>query len=199
MGKAAIARPRNVICGLVLLCVVAVILAPLVYRQRAHHSLLHAAVAKSDVRTARVLLTLGFNVDSRDNWGITPLHWAAKRNSSPMVKLLLDRGANVNAKSIKSQTPLHFAETADVARMLLQHGADPDIRTTSEGETPLMEAAYCGNESVARVLLQYGAHPNLRGSGGATPLCIALERGNDNVAQLLRKHGGIARGLVCEP
>jgi ankyrin repeat protein len=75
-----------------------------------------------------------------------------------MVELLLAKGADVNAKSIKSQTPLHFAAAhghTDAARMLLESGADPSIRTTSEEETPLDCAVSAGHEELAELIRRH--------------------------------------------
>jgi ankyrin repeat protein len=59
------------------------------------------------------------------------------------VRLLLARGAKVNlkARSLHREgwTPLHVAlhyEFFDIAKLLLDHGADPNIRN-DEGQTPL--------------------------------------------------------------
>jgi ankyrin repeat protein len=64
-------------------------------------------------------------VFSRDYWGATPLHWAAKFGYRDVVALLLANGTDVNAKSIAGVTPLHEASQygkKDVIELLRQHG-----------------------------------------------------------------------------
>ena len=49
-----------------------------------------------------------------------------------MVALLLDVSADPNAADSDGWTPLHeasFTGTLEVARLLLEHGADPDAKT----------------------------------------------------------------------
>ena len=62
------------------------------------------------------------------------LHLMAKRNDAAAVKWLLEHGVNPNARWSHwdaDVTPLHLAILAghaDIARLLLEAGADPHIR-----------------------------------------------------------------------
>lgn len=54
-------------------------------------------------------------------------------------RFLLEAGADVNAKDKGGHTPLHWAcitGRVDVARLLLDHGADPNAREADYGRTP---------------------------------------------------------------
>ena len=80
----------------------------------------------------------------------------------------LSSGANVNATNAAqyNRTPLLTAVTseaggADTVKLLLDHGADPNARTT-EGESPLDWAIYKGDRAKISVLEQHGA---TRGNG----------------------------------
>ena len=44
-----------------------------------------------------------------DNYGNTPLHWAAQKNQVESVKFLLSKGANPNLRNISMMAPLHLA------------------------------------------------------------------------------------------
>jgi ankyrin repeat protein len=48
-------------------------------------------------------------LDSRDESGCTPLHFAADRGQLAALALLLDAGADTNARDADGQTPLHYA------------------------------------------------------------------------------------------
>jgi len=81
------------------------------------------------------------------------------------MQWLLEHGADPNVPSYAHRsTPLHAIAAqgrgADVARMLLAHGADPR-RARADGRTPYELAMRAGNVAVAEVL---------REAGGAAPL-----------------------------
>jgi len=65
---------------------------------------------------------------------------AAERNRTDVVALLLDLGASVSAQDETGRTALHAAAASDaraVAQLLLERGADANIRETRYGATPL--------------------------------------------------------------
>ena len=57
------------------------------------------------------LIKAGDLVDSVNNEGATPLHWAAFKGNLDAAKLLVRYGANVNALTKKGSTPLRLAKT----------------------------------------------------------------------------------------
>ena len=59
---------------------------------------------------------------------MTPLAWTANRGHLDAAKLLLTRGANVNAQCAAGNTPLMYADTPEMAKLLLDNGADRAIR-----------------------------------------------------------------------
>jgi hypothetical protein len=115
---------------------------------------------------------------------------AVKSGDAARVKELLRRGANPNARDEYGLCPLHYApwnRRAEVARVLLEHGADVNARALSM--TPLHRAATFGNVEVARVLLEYGADVNAKDKKGWTPLHIAATDGHVGVVELLLERG----------
>ena len=73
------------------------------------------------------LLDGGWNVDAPGWMGETPLHSAARRGLPKIALVLIRKGANVNARRPdRLDTPLHFASNAEVARVLIEHGAEVD-------------------------------------------------------------------------
>ena len=142
-----------------------------------------------------------------------------------LITTLLDHGANPNART-KEQPPvrnqflrvtgtlewvdftgmtpfLYAARAGDVTvmRLLLSHGADPNIPTYA-GTTPLMAAAGVGwvvaqtyTESVqARIdavalCLELGADVNATNSMGLTALLGAANRGSNDIIELLVTRG----------
>jgi hypothetical protein len=82
-----------------------------------------------------------------------------------MVQLLLDHGAKVNVGGGERCTPLASAATAgslEVARLLLERGADPNVLygTMEYGDPPrnaLKQAVMFGHDEVAALLRAHGA------------------------------------------
>jgi ankyrin repeat protein len=95
-----------------------------------------------------------------------------------------------NLKGAKGTTPLMQAALygdADSVRLLLQQGADPNIRNEA-GATALMWAV--DNLEKTRLLIEGGADVNARSDDGRTPLLIAAGLfGNKEVVKLLLDRG----------
>lgn len=138
-------------------------------------------------------------VHSENAEGMALLGYAAHFGSPEVVQALLDYGAEVNALShskvayIPSNTALHAAlvgkRSIEVIRLLLEHGADPEIRD-SNGHTPLHTAAFHDNNvEIIRLLLKHGANVNTLDKEGETALSHASKQNNAKVAALLREFG----------
>lgn len=56
--------------------------------------------------------------------GLTVLHYAAMENNITAIKELIKFGADVNARGKRKTTPLHYAASLNVARLLIENGAD---------------------------------------------------------------------------
>ena len=72
------------------------------------------------------------------------LQEAARKGDAATVKKLLDEGVDVNTKFRYNATALFYAcdhGHVDVVKVLLDHGAEMDVKDTFYGFTPLMLAA----------------------------------------------------------
>ena len=65
-----------------------------------------------------------------------------------------------------------IAHDASLTRLLLEHGADPNVPDNSGG-MPLHFAASSGSRRVVKLLLAHGAKINAKDAGGKTPLDVA--------------------------
>jgi ankyrin repeat protein len=124
-----------------------------------------AGLARHDRPTTDYLMSKGLS--PTPDLLVTVANW----QPADLVDRWIERGANVNASNAAQygRTPLltavaserEGAEGADMLRLLLDRGADPNVRTT-EGESPLDWAMYKGDRAKIALLEQHGA---TRGNG----------------------------------
>jgi ankyrin repeat protein len=130
---------------------------------------------------AAYMIEAGADVDKWDLFGRTPLYMAADTSTLPVM----GNGAMVVIPSMDEHTAL------DVARRLLQAGADPNIRLKrrppyrnvpqdrggdgilAQGATPLLRASRAGDVELVKLLLEHGALVDLPSKEGVTPLMAA--------------------------
>lgn len=85
---------------------------------------------------------------SKDKDGWTPLHYAALNGHKESVEFLLASHADVNARVNDEETPLFVSlDRPEVAKVLLQHGANVEARSKKDGMTPLNRASSEGNQA----------------------------------------------------
>ena len=99
-----------------------------------------------------------------------------------LARLLLLHGAEPNVLlTIRSVTDssldrlvtvLMYVTTADIARLLIEFGADVNL-ADADGTTALMKAAFFGRDEVVEALLANGADVTARQRNGATALDLA--------------------------
>jgi ankyrin repeat protein len=87
---------------------------------------IHDAAQRGDLAKIKALLKDHPHlVFSKDNFGLTPLHWAALAGHKDVAALLLANKADVNAQSKGGWGPLNLAAEnghKNVAALLRQHG-----------------------------------------------------------------------------
>lgn len=146
------------------------------------------------VYKVRKLLEEGANVNERNEYGDTPLIWAAGDGNPEIVGLLVEKGADVNACNKFGDTPLFEAVwdgNTETVELLLLEKADVNARDMHD-TTPLHAAARMDKTEIAGLLLKRGADVNARDKNGLTPLGEALQyRLYCDTAELLKQHGGI--------
>jgi ankyrin repeat protein/catechol 2,3-dioxygenase-like lactoylglutathione lyase family enzyme len=95
------------------------------------------------------------------------------------------------AKERAGTTGLHLAvRHPEALRVLLQHGADPNVRDAGDNASPLHFAAAQGNVESVRVLLDAGA--DVHGTGdlhNGDVIGWAARKGNEAVVELLLERG----------
>ncbi|KAM3511914.1 hypothetical protein MY11210_004455 [Beauveria gryllotalpidicola] len=127
-------------------------------------------------------------VDARNDFGRTPLLYAAMNGHGALVEALLDAGADPRARDYGWRDPLSFAAQcghAAIVGALLARGAAVDAGD-STGATALHWATLGADQATLRELLRAGADFEAKARYGSTPLAWAIEVGRQpSVATLL--------------
>lgn len=171
------------------------------------------AVRQNCLDCVKQLLAAGADINKPDPDNISPLILALLNMRFDIAKYLVEQGADVNQWDYWGRTPLYMATDTnivplsqrndpkpvtekatglEVARMLLERGANPDYAlklaplpreiaydrandfpVMNAGSTPLQRAAYGADVEMMKLLLEYGADYRLGNFLGVTPL-IAL-------------------------
>ncbi|HEU4617692.1 MAG TPA: ankyrin repeat domain-containing protein, partial [Gammaproteobacteria bacterium] len=166
--------------------------------------LLYAA-RENCIACVDVLLQHGADIDKADPDDVSPLLLAIMNANWDLAKRLIDAGADVNQWDIYGEAPLFTAvglrerldgghasidppnqtKGIDVVRMLLEHGANPNMQlffrpaevrgsTNTRGSTPLIRAAAAGDLEVVKLLLEHGADAKLYMADRQTPIHAVL-------------------------
>ncbi|XP_050304038.1 ankyrin repeat and death domain-containing protein 1A-like isoform X3 [Anthonomus grandis grandis] len=153
--------------------------------------LLHEAVIKNDAEGVRRILREPVDINSRNNYGRAPIHWASARGNIEIMDMLLKAHCDVEARDKENKTPLHEAcqgGHAEVAQLLLAREADMESRDSSEN-TPLHLAAQHQQNRLVQILLDHGADPDSENQKGNTALHIAASLGSKGILECLLQHG----------
>ena len=147
-----------------------------------------SAVGKFDV-VAHLLYTYPDAVNDYADDGFTPLGLACYFGQLEVARFLVLKGADVNLSSNNGfhVFPIHSAAAGnytDIARMLIEHGAQVNVRQQA-GATPLHSAAQNGNLELLILLLENGAQTDIRMEGGKLPADLAKEKGFEEIAEIL--------------
>ena len=134
------------------------------------------ASALNDTERLQALIDANPSVaKAAGEYGMTPLHWAARAGSVDCVAPLLTYGADINFRNKTARAPLQLAaeqDQADVIRLLADQGADLDTQD-KKGRTPLHRATYEGKVAAAETLLSVGANSQIVNKRGKTAFEIA--------------------------
>jgi len=129
-----------------------------------------------------------------DEYGRTPLHYAADRGDHALAGELIAAGADASLADDDGWTPLHFAVQAHsppLVQLLLQAGAPVDP-PDSNGNTPLWRAVMDsqGRGEVIQALRAAGADPHYVNAHGISPVSLARDIGNFDVRRFFADLSG---------
>lgn len=118
----------------------------------------------------------------------TPLTEAASKGDSITVQKLIKNGSDINEADSSGYTPLLMAMyegKPDIAKVLINMGANINKPDNIYGYTPLMTAAIYGYTELTDLLISKGADVNAKAVDGSTSLIQAAMYGNYDIAKKL--------------
>lgn len=124
-------------------------------------------------------------LDIQDKEGKTALHHFVIKRDFKSVLELLKRGSNPNTIDITNKSPILYADNNAIRKLLLEAGADPNIRTTN-GSTLLHKSVQKNNEEITDTLIKYKADPNALDKNNKAPLYYAQ---NNTIRKKLLENG----------
>ncbi|XP_059489715.1 uncharacterized protein LOC132204878 [Neocloeon triangulifer] len=157
---------------------------------------LHWAAQKGHLHVAKFLLSMGADINARDDNNETPLNLAASSPDEIMCRLLVNKGADLSAVDNDGNDALHLAciygRLENVQYFLSLNDGFSLGKKCKHGQTALHIAALKGHIAVAEFLLLKGADVNARDDDNATPLtyaAVAAYISNEKMCQLLVDRG----------
>ena len=150
------------------------------------------AARYGEVEIMRLLLQAGADPDEPGNRG-TPLIQALGGGHYTAAALLLD---TMEAQGGPQRGELHSAlyvaakgRDLDLARRIIEAGADPDGHQGHTGERALHEAAFGSTPEMVALLISAGADLEARNEKGETPLFYAAKYGKAETLPVLLEAG----------
>jgi uncharacterized protein len=127
-----------------------------------------------------MLVSAGANVNATNDNGETALFTL----EDDAVKELLKTKINLNARDKYGETALGNTVSEDIAKMLVDAGADIEL-SDPHGTTPLMKWAGDNEVGNVKVLIQGGAKIDRQDLDGRTALMYAINKGLDDPVEIL--------------
>ncbi|XP_033916306.1 NF-kappa-B inhibitor epsilon [Melopsittacus undulatus] len=166
---------------------------------------LHLAVYLEQPSVIQALIHKGVNPGLQDRNGNTPLHLACEQQHMQCAQQLLQGTAlpqstpqphghhhDLQLQNWQGLACLHISTlkgNIPMMSLLLESGANIDVREGTSGKTPLHLAVECHNHRAVQFLLHRGAYVDAQMYNGCTPLHLAVGRKDAAIAAILSHCG----------
>jgi ankyrin repeat protein len=178
-----------------------------------HYTALPYAIIRKNEKIVHLLLQYGADPDLVMKNGETSMVYGCSHDGLPSImQEMIDYGASPNNKDASGHTPLYTAckaGTPDTVKILLAHGADPNlvgpelpiiraVRSSAclelllkAGADPskrtgiMVLATHVNNVESVKLLLDAGVDPNEKSQNAYSPLTTAIRDNRSEILQLL--------------
>lgn len=143
------------------------------------------AVCTEDIinmKKLRKYLKKGADVNVKNDFGVTPLHYACEEGHIDVVDFLIAHGADVNSTDDNDVSVLAYAVMGghfETVKLVLEH---PNLgheiinkQDDNDGYTPLLYAIEDKEEKIINLLLNYKPDVNIQNDDGQSPLYFAIQ------------------------
>ena len=133
------------------------------------------------------------DINLSNDFGDTPLMYAAYHGNVDSVNALVQAGANLECRNDSLCTALMYAAqnvagNSECVELLLKSGADVNAHN-ADGRKPLLFACLAGNHRSVQLLLEAGASVNSCDYEGNSALSLSCMRGHTDIVELLLNSG----------
>ncbi|KAF4994424.1 hypothetical protein FDECE_13124 [Fusarium decemcellulare] len=165
------------------------------------NSLLALAASQDRMDMMHLLIENGTNASAKTLTGLSVLADLIAKRKLDMAQVLLEHGANANAKDLTNHpilvnvirdSKLSEADRVRAVRMLLDHGASPNVSDGTWGVAAICHVMETGNTELVKMMLNAGAQTKKKMSSGETLLLYAIDNGKKDQAKLLLENGADA-------
>ena len=116
------------------------------------HSInIFSAIQNNDVENLKGLLSSGADLNLKDHFGLSPLHYSALKWHLDCLRELINASADIHAKNQRGDIPLHIAISSgylDCVQSLLESGASPSLLNLNHQTAKDLAASHDHRECV---------------------------------------------------
>ncbi len=148
----------------------------------------HLAAKIGSREILQFLHNQGALCDQEDTDGKTPLYYAVQCYSTRAVKFLLSKGCKITPEALY----LAFSK-ADISNLLLEAGANVNIKSPHTQDTPLLLAVKHHDYDAFNRLIQASANPDCTNAEGWTPTLLTSDTGQHGMLEIILRQGCVDR------
>jgi hypothetical protein len=135
--------------------------------------------------------TYKIGVNSKDQFGYSPIIVAIESKNNEILQKLLDLGANIREehpifKKLTLHTACYYENLEAVKILIAKDKSLVNEQSGVDGWTPLEDATLKSNTEIVKILLENGANPLISDYTDGTAVDMATEFGKGEIVKLLR-------------